>query len=205
MISDVVRPQLKGLERADSVALDLHKWLHMPFEAGCVLVKDKESHKRTFSLIPEYLAKNTRGLASGEDWFSEYGLQLSRRFRALKVWMSLKEHGTKRFGRMIDKNVAQAHYLGQLIKNHGHLELVAPIGLDIVCFRYNPGGKSLHELNALNKEIKLQLEERAIALPGYTTLNGLYCIRIAISNHRTTNEDFDDLVHDVIAIGRELG
>ncbi|HEX9826805.1 MAG TPA: pyridoxal-dependent decarboxylase [Flavobacteriaceae bacterium] len=205
MISDVVRPQLKGLERADSVALDLHKWLHMPFEAGCVLVKDKESHKRTFSLIPEYLAKNTRGLASGEDWFSEYGLQLSRRFRALKVWMSLKEHGTKRFGRMIDKNVAQAHYLGQLIKNHGHLELVAPIGLDIVCFRYNPGGKSLDELNALNKEIKLQLEERAIALPGYTTLNGLYCIRIAISNHRTTNEDFDDLVHDVIAIGRELG
>jgi glutamate/tyrosine decarboxylase-like PLP-dependent enzyme len=95
--------------------------------------------------------------------------------------------------------------LGQLIKNHGHLELVAPIGLDIVCFRYNPVGKSLHELNALNKEIKLQLEERAIALPGYTTLNGLYCIRIAISNHRTTNEDFDDLVHDVIAIGRELG
>lgn len=205
MISDVVRPQLSGLERADSVALDLHKWLHMPFEAGCVLVKHKEAHKKTFSLIPEYLAKNTRGLASGEDWFSEYGLQLSRRFRALKVWMSLKEHGAKRFGRMIDKNVAQAHYLGQLIANHEHLELVAPIGLDIVCFRYHPEHKSMEELNALNKEIKLQLEERAIALPGYTTLNGVYCIRVAISNHRTTNADFDDLVHHVIAIGKELG
>jgi len=155
-------------------------------------------------LIPEYLAKNTRGLASGEDWFSEYGLQLSRRFRALKVWMSLKEHGVKRFGRMIDKNVAQAHYLGQLIANNEHLELIAPIGLDIVCFRYNPGNKSLDELNAINKEIKLQLEERAIALPGYTTLNGMYCIRIAISNHRTTNADFEDLVEHVVAFGSEI-
>jgi len=204
MISNMVKPLLAGIERADSVALDLHKWMHMPFEAGCVLVKHREAHKKTFSLIPEYLAKNTRGLASGEDWFSEYGLQLSRRFRALKVWMSLKEHGVKRFGRMIDKNIVQAHYLGQLIDENDVLELVAPIGLDIVCFRYNPGGKSLEALNALNKEIKLQLEERAIAMPGYTTLDGVYCIRIAISNHRTTNADIDDLVYHVIAIGQEL-
>ncbi len=204
MISETVRPLLSGLEKADSVALDLHKWMHMPFEAGCVLVKNKEAHKKTFALIPEYLAKNTRGIASGEDWFSEYGLQLSRNFKALKVWMSLKEHGVKRFGRMIDKNVAQAQYLGQLIKKDKALELIAPIGLDIVCFRYNPGGKSLEELNALNKEIKLQLEERAIALPGYTTLDGMYCIRVAISNHRTINADFDDLVHHIVAIGGEL-
>jgi len=204
MISDVVGPLLKGIERADSVALDLHKWLHMPFEVGCVLIKHREAHKNTFVLIPEYLAKNTRGLASGEDWFSEYGLQLSRQFRALKVWMSIKEHGIKRFGRMIDRNVAQAHYLGRLVKSNEFLELVAPIGLDIVCFRYNPGGKSLDELNALNKEIKLQLEERAIALPGYTTLNGVYCLRIAISNHRTTNEDFDDLILNVLKLGNEF-
>jgi glutamate/tyrosine decarboxylase-like PLP-dependent enzyme len=77
--------------------------------------------------------------------------------------------------------------------------------LDIVCFRYNPGNKSLEELNSINKEIKLQLEERAIALPGYTTLNGMYCIRIAISNHRTTNADFDDLVYFILKIGKELG
>lgn len=204
MISDQVRPLLAGLERADSVALDLHKWMHMPFEVACVLVKERELHKKTFALIPEYLAKNTRGLASGEDWFSEYGLQLSRSFRALKVWMSLKEHGINRFARMIDKNVAQAHYLGQLIKDHKHLELIAPIGLDIVCFRFNPGGKSLDELNAINKEIKLQLEERAIALPGYTTLKGMYCIRIAICNHRSTNADFEDLVHHIISLGNKL-
>ena len=204
MLSEVIKPQLAGIERADSVALDLHKWLHMPFEAGCVIMKNKQEHKDTFSLIPEYLAKNTRGIASGENWFSEFGLQLSRRFRALKIWMSFKEHGSKRFGRMITRNVHQANYLGELVNNHPNLELVAPIGMDIVCFRYNPGGKTLEELNALNKEIKLQLEERAIALPGYTTLDGAYCIRCAISSHRVTNEDFDVLVANVLIIGNEI-
>jgi glutamate/tyrosine decarboxylase-like PLP-dependent enzyme len=204
MLSNKIKPQLKGIERADSVALDLHKWLHMPFEAGCVLIKDNIGHKKTFSLIPEYLAKNTRGLASGEDWFSEYGLQLSRRFKALKVWMSLKEHGSERFGRMITRNVEQAHYLGELVNHNEHLELVAPIGLDIVCFRYNPGNLNLEALNALNKEIKLQIEEKAIALPGYTTLNKMYCIRVAISSHRCTNEDFDVLVNSVLSIGKTI-
>jgi glutamate/tyrosine decarboxylase-like PLP-dependent enzyme len=204
MLSNTIKPQLKGIERADSVALDLHKWLHMPFEVGCVVVKDSVSHKDTFSLIPEYLEKNTRGLASGENWFSEYGLQLSRRFRALKVWMSLKEHGSERFGRMISRNVDQAYYLGGLVNQHQDLELIAPIGMDIVCFRYNPGSLSLDELNALNKEIKLQIEERAIALPGYTTIKGMYCIRCAISSHRVTNEDFDELAKSVVSIGEEL-
>jgi len=204
MLSDTIKPQLAGIERADSVALDLHKWLHMPFEAGCVIIKDKTGHKDTFSLIPEYLEKNTRGLASGDHWFSEYGLQLSRRFRALKVWMSLKEHGSDRFGRMISRNVAQAYYLGDLINNNKKLELLAPIGMDIVCFRYNSNGLDLEELNALNKEIKLQIEERAIALPGYTTLNGMYCLRCAISSHRVTNADFDVLIDSVLSIGKEL-
>lgn len=204
MLSETLKPQLKGIERADSVALDLHKWLHMPFEAGCVIIKDNNAHKNTFALIPEYLAKNTRGLASGDNWFSEYGLQLSRRFRALKIWMSLKEHGSKRFGRMITRNVEQAFYLGNLIDKHDDLELLAPIGMDIVCFRFNPKGKTVDELNALNKEIKLQLEEQAIALPGYTTLNGAYCIRCAISSHRVTNEDFNVLIEEVLRIGKEI-
>ena len=203
MLSHKVKPQLKGIERADSVALDLHKWLHMPFEVGCVMIKDSVEHRNTFSLIPEYLAKNTRGLASGDDWFSEYGLQLSRRFRALKVWMSLKEHGSERFGRMISRNVEQANYLGQLVNQHDNLELIAPIGLDIVCFRYNPGGLDLNALNELNKEIKLLIEERGIAIPGYTTLNNIYCIRCAISSHRVTSEDFDVLIEHVLSIGKE--
>ena len=204
MLSETIKPQLKGIERADSVALDLHKWLQMPFDVGCVLVKDSEGHKNTFSLIPEYLEKNTRGLGSGENWFSEYGIQLSRGFRALKVWMSLKEHGSEKFGRIISRNVEQAKYMEQLVSKNELLEMVAPIGMDIVCFRYNPGEKNLIELNAINKEIKLQLEEQAIAVPGYTTLNEVYCLRMAISSHRSTFNDVEEVINQIVRIGNEL-
>jgi glutamate/tyrosine decarboxylase-like PLP-dependent enzyme len=201
MLADNVRPQIAAISRADSLAIDLHKWMHMPFEAACVLVKNREAHKNTFALIPEYLAKNTRGVASGSNWFSEYGPQLSRRFRALKVWMSLKEHGSEKFGRMIARNVEQARYLERLVGAQEDMELIAPVGLDIVCFRYNPGGLQAEQLDALNKEIKLQLEEKGIAAPGYTTLRGRYCLRIAISNHRSREADFDLLVEKIREIG----
>ena len=204
MLSPLVKPQLKGIEKADSVTIDLHKWLHMPFEVACTLVRNDKDHRGAFSLIPDYLARNTRGLAAGNLWFSEYGIQLSRRFRALKVWMSLKEHGAEAFGHMISKNIHQAHYLGEIIEQHPHLELVAPIGLDIVCFRYNPGGLTLNELNALNQEIKLQLEEKGTAAPGYTTLGDMYCIRVAIANHRSTKKDFNLLVESILKLGDAL-
>ncbi len=204
VLADNVRPQLTGIERADSVALDLHKWMHIPFEAGCVVVRDDEAHRRTFSLTPEYLEHESRGMAAGHLWFSDYGLQLSRQFRALKVWMSIKEHGLDRFGRMIARNVEQAHYFGRLVENEPDMELLAPIGLDIVCFRFNPGGLDDKALNALNKEILIQLQERGIAAPSYTTLNGKYCLRMAIANHRSQQADFDALAEAVVRIGHEL-
>ncbi len=204
VLADNVRPQLTGIERADSVALDLHKWMHIPFEAGCVVVRDDEAHRRTFSLTPEYLEHESRGMAAGHLWFSDYGLQLSRQFRALKVWMSIKEHGLDRFGRMIARNVEQAHYFGRLVENEPDMELLAPIGLDIVCFRFNPGGLDDQALNALNKEILIQLQERGIAAPSYTTLNGKYCLRMAIANHRSQQADFDALAEAVVRIGHEL-
>ena len=204
MLAPSVKPQLSGIERADSVALDLHKWMHMPFEAGCVLVRHAAAHRDTFALMPAYLAKNARGVASGNLWFSEYGLQLSRRFRALKVWLSLKEHGAAKFGRMIEKNVRQAEYLADRIRDSEILELVAPPGLDIVCFRYNPGLAEEGRLNELNREIKLQLEEQNIALPGYTTLGDMYCLRIAIANHRTEITDLDDFLDKVVTLGTEI-
>jgi aromatic-L-amino-acid/L-tryptophan decarboxylase len=204
VLAENIKPQLSGIERADSVALDLHKWMHMPFEAGCILVRHGDAHRRTFSLTPDYLAHETRGLAAGHLWFSEYGLQLSRQFRALKVWMSIKEHGLDRFGRMIARNVEQAHYFGQLVESEPGMELLAPIGLDIVCFRFNPGGLDDENLNALNKEILMQLHEQGIAAPSYTTLQGRYCLRIAIANHRSNQEDFDVLAKEVVRIGQEL-
>jgi len=199
-----VKPQLRGIERADSVALDLHKWLHVPFEAGCVLVRNAETHRRTFALTVEYLEHESRGLAGGHLWFSDYGLQLSRHFRALKVWMSIKEHGLARFGRMIARNVEQARYFAGLVEREPNLELTAPVGLDIVCFRFNPGGMKDEALNPLNKEILTRLQEAGIAAPSYTTLRGQYCLRMAISNHRSRLEDFDLLAREVVRIGREL-
>ncbi len=203
MLSDHVRPQLKGIERSDSVALDLHKWMHIPFEAGCVLVKDRKQHKSTFQLTPEYLQQNVRGLASGNDWYSDYGIQLSRRLKALKIWMAVKEYGVLKLGRMISRNVEQAVYLASLVSEDPELELTAPIGLDIVCYRYKPT-EGTYDLNALNKEILIQIQELGIAVPSYTTLNGNYCIRVAIANHRSRRNDFEFLIQATINIGQSI-
>jgi glutamate/tyrosine decarboxylase-like PLP-dependent enzyme len=178
--------------------------MHIPFEVGCVIVRHEAAHRKTFSLTPEYLEHGTRGLAAGQLWFSDYGLQLSRGFRALKVWMSIKEHGVDRFGRMMARNVEQAHYLGQLIEKEQNMELLAPIGLDIICFRFNPGRLDDETLNALNKEILIQLQEQGICAPSYTTLHGRYCLRVAIANHRSVQDDFDVLVKEVVRIGQKL-
>lgn len=205
ILADSVKPRLAGIERADSVALDLHKWMHIPFEAGCALVRSEKAHRATFALTPEYLVHEERGVAGGSRWFSDYGIQLSRQFRALKVWMSVKEHGLDRFGRMMARNVEQAEYFAGLVSRHPQLELMAPLGgLDIVCFRFNPGGRDDAALGALNKEILMQLHEQGIAVPSYTTLRGRYCLRIAISNHRSTLEDFDVLADAVVRLGTAL-
>jgi glutamate/tyrosine decarboxylase-like PLP-dependent enzyme len=198
------RHLVKGMERADSVTLDLHKWLHVPFEAACALVRDRKAHRATFALTPEYLEKTERGLASGALWFSEYGVQLSRGFRALKVWMSIKEHGLERFGRLIDRNIAQSHELAELVRAEPELELMAPVATNIVCFRFNPGGRSAEALNDLNEELLVRLHESGVAAPSYTTLHGHYCLRAAIVNHRTVSEDLELLVAKVVEIGRTL-
>jgi glutamate/tyrosine decarboxylase-like PLP-dependent enzyme len=198
------RGLVAGIERADSVALDLHKWLQIPFEAGCALVRDRQLHRSTFALTPEYLERTERGLASGPLWFSEYGLQLSRCFRALKVWMSFKEHGSERYAALIDRTIEQAQRLAGLVAQTPHLELMAPVVTNIVCFRYNPGGSTVAELNALNEELLIRLHESGVAAPSYTTLGGSYCLRAAIANHRTRDDDLPVLVEAVARLGREV-
>ena len=198
------RQLVAGIERADSVALDLHKWLHVPFEAGCAIVRDRSAHRAAFALTPEYLERAERGLASGPLWFSEYGLQLSRGFRALKVWLSFKEHGLDKFGRLIDQNIDQAHALAALVKASPQLELMAPVVLNIVCFRYRPTGMPEEKLNPFNEELLIRLHESGIAAPSYTTLGGRYCLRAAISNHRTRSSDLAVMVDAVTKIGADL-
>lgn len=203
-VSPELRPLVKGMERADSIAFDLHKWMYMPFEAGCVLVRDSETHRLAFTLTPEYLAHFERGAASGAHWFNEYGPQLSRGFRALKVWLSIKEHGIAKYGRIIKQNVDQCNYLTQLIQASPELELLAPTSLNIVCFRFKTANSDDVTLNHLNENIMMELHEQGIAVPTYTTLNGKFAIRVAHTNHRTRREDFDVLVREVIRLGKEL-
>jgi len=192
-----------GLARADSLALDPHKWLHAPFDVGCCLVKDAAAHLGAFSTMPEYLESAPRGLASGE-WLHEFGLQTSRGFRALKVWMALNEHGADRFGRLIDQNIDQAHHLTRLIEAEDHLSLMAPTTINIVCFRFDPGRLDDAALKILNTEIMLQLQEDGVAVLSDTTLRGHHCLRAAICNHRTRREDIELLVSEILRRGRLL-
>jgi aromatic-L-amino-acid decarboxylase len=196
--------RVRGLERADSVAVDPHKWLHAPFEVGCVLVRDAAAHLATFSVPQEYLEKTPRGLASGA-WLYEFGLQTSRGFRALKVWMALKEHGVEKFGRLIDQNIVQGHYLDGLIASEPLLESVAPTTINIVCFRYRPPRLDELALKRLNVEIMLRLQEQGVAAISDTTVRGKHCLRAAINNHRTRRSDLDLLVREILRLGRHIG
>ncbi|TCJ11917.1 aminotransferase class V-fold PLP-dependent enzyme, partial [Parasulfuritortus cantonensis] len=188
------RKWLDGLDLADSVALDLHKWMQMPFEVGCVLVRDRSIHRQAFSLVEDYLEPQERGLAASQPWFMDYGMQTTRQFRALKVWMLLKEHGLARFGRLIERNLAQARYLAERVTASSTLELMAPVPLSIVCFRFNPGGIGEAMLDRINMEIMIRLQEEGTAALSDTILRGRRCLRAAIANHRSQYGDFDLLV-----------
>jgi aromatic-L-amino-acid decarboxylase len=202
-LSPELRPLVKGMERADSLAFDLHKWMYMPYEAGCILVRHAEEHHRTFSVSGAYLAHASRGVSAGTMWFSEYGVQLSRSFRALKIWMLMKEHGLAKYGRIIQQNVEQACYLAALIEAEPELELLAPVPLNIVCFRYAARNLSEDALNELNAELLAELQEKGIAVPSNTMLDGRYAIRVAITNHRSRLEDFDLLIGKLLELARQ--
>lgn len=203
-LTDEYAKPLKAIEIADSVAFDFHKWMYVNYEVGCLLVKDREKHRAAFAYSPNYLTIHERGLAAGPESLNNYGLELSRGFKALKVWMSLKEHGIDKYRRLIRQNIAQCFYLASLIEKTENLELMAPVSMNIVCYRFNPGGMSEEELNALNKEILMQLQEQGIAAPSSTILNGNYVIRVANTNHRSTKADFETLVAATVQLGKNF-
>ncbi len=197
------RHLVDGIDLADSIALDPHKWLHAPFEAGCVLIRDAKRHFNTFEMHGDYLQLQTRGVIAGK-FLADYGLELSRGFKALKVWMTLKENGTGKLGRLIDQNIEQAQHLERQIAAHPALELVAPVGLNIVCFRYANGITDEARLKRLNTELMLRMQESGFAVPSDTTVAGKHCLRVAINNHRTRRSDLDLLVSRVLQIGETL-
>ena len=200
-ISETSRALVRGMELADSWGVDLHKWLYLPFEAGCALVRNPEHHRQTFAVAPAYLNAATRGMLVEPMVFADLGPELTRSFKALKVWMSLKIHGARTYGRLIEQNIRQARYLAELIDRSPDLELLAPVSLNIVCFRYRLAGCDEQALDALNDEIMCELQESGRAVISGTRIRGRFALRAAITNHRSRRADFDLLVDSV----RELG
>ncbi|HEY3644764.1 MAG TPA: aminotransferase class V-fold PLP-dependent enzyme [Gammaproteobacteria bacterium] len=198
------RTLVKGMERADSLAFDLHKWMYLPFEAGCVLVRQRDRHQEAFAAQASYLKKLEGGVANGVLPDANFGPQLSRGFRALKVWMNLKAYGAEEFARLISQNLAQAQYLKARVEREPELELLAPVPMNVVNFRYRGKGLAAEALEELNPRILVALQERGIAVPSQTVLGGRFAIRVAITNHRSRREDFDALADAVLALGREL-
>src|SRR5439155_4026372 len=123
--------QLKGISAADSLSFDFHKWMYVNYEAACVLIRDAHLHREAFTSAVSYLALHERGISAGPDAFSNYGMELSRGFKALKIWMLLKQHGMQEYRALIRQNLQQAQYLAELVQMQPLLELLAPVPLSI--------------------------------------------------------------------------
>jgi len=196
MLAPELAPRLSGIERADSLAFDFHKWGQVPYDAGFLLVRDGTLHRNTFASPAAYLRRECRGLAAGSPWPCDFGPDLSRGFRALKTWFTFKVHGADRIGAAIARTCELALYFKRRIEAAPELELLAPVQLNIVCFGYRGAGTS-----GLEAEIVADLQESGVAAPSTTTLNGRTAIRAAIVNHRTEERDIDAMVKAVLASG----
>jgi glutamate/tyrosine decarboxylase-like PLP-dependent enzyme len=191
-----IAPRLAGIQDADSIALDFHKWGQVPYDAGFILVRDGTLHRDTFASPAAYLRRETRGLAAGALWPCDFGPDLSRGFRALKTWFTLKVYGTDALGAMISRTCELARYLEIKIATSRELELLAPVSLNIVCFRHRGD-----DPDRLNAKIVADLHESGIAAPSTTIIGNRLAIRAAIVNHRTEPRDIDALLKAVLKFG----
>jgi glutamate/tyrosine decarboxylase-like PLP-dependent enzyme len=197
MLSPDVAPRLSGISKADSIAFDFHKWGQVPYDAGFLLVRDGTQHYETFASPAAYLRRETRGLAAGSPWPCDFGPDLSRGFRALKTWFTLKVHGGDAIGAAIERSCRLARHLEARIGEEPALELLAPAQLNIVCFRYRADNA-----DALNRDIVADLQEAGIAAPSTTIINGKLAIRAALFNHRSQPEDVEALLQGVLHFGQ---
>jgi glutamate/tyrosine decarboxylase-like PLP-dependent enzyme len=196
MLAADIAPRLNGIERADSIAFDFHKWGQVPYDAGFLLVRDGDLHHRTFASPAAYLKRYSRGLAAGSPWPCDFGPDLSRGFRALKTWVTINAFGSEKLGAMISSSCALAEYLERRVRREPVLELMAPVALNIVCFRYRSANA-----DEVNQNIVADLQESGIAAPSTTTIDGCLAIRAALFNHRTNRSDIDALIDAVLRFG----
>ena len=194
-----------GLERADSVSLDPHKWLYVPVDAGCLLFRDSATAMATFNTEDADYIK-THGYSDEEAFaFWDYGVELSRRFRALKVWLTLQYYGTRRIAETIGEDISLAAYLGEVVSKAEDFELLAPVELSICCFRYVPAGlKSEAELDRLNERIMESVQKGGRAYLSNATVHGHFALRACITNFRTTKSDIDETVAAIREAGEDL-
>lgn len=187
----------KGLEQADSLGIDSHKWMYIPVECGCALVRNKQAMRDTFSVVPPYL-RDDRQLP----WFSEFGPQQTRGFRALKLWLALKQIGLAGYRHLITRDVSLAEMLRTKIQARPDFELVATGPLSITCFRYAPAGSP--DLNALNRAILEIVQREGQVYLTSTELNGQFVLRACIVNFRTVEADLDFLLDCLAQAGRQV-
>ena len=208
MLSKKIAPRLKGIERADSIAFDFHKWLQVPYDAGFIIVRDGSLHHDTFASPATYLRRETRGLAGGSPWPCDFGPDLSRGFRALKTWFTIKVYGADKLGSIIDKTCDLAQYLKTKVDAEPELEMRAPVALNVVCFRYRGNhsatahATTAEQLNDVNADIIADLHESGLVAPSATSINGQIAIRAAMVNHRIEQRNVDILVEQVLRLGR---
>lgn len=192
-LSPALRPRLAGIEQSHSIAFDFHKWAQVPYDAGFLLVRDPAIHRATFASPAAYLSRAPRGLAAGETWPSDLGPDLSRGFRALKTWFTLRVHGSDRIGATIEQACAAASHLEARVRDHPELELVSPAHSNIVCFSVRGDDRGER-----NQELVMDLHESGEAVPSITVVAGRPVIRCAIVNHRTTTAHIDRFVDGVV-------
>jgi glutamate/tyrosine decarboxylase-like PLP-dependent enzyme len=205
-ISPALRPLFRGIERAHSVATDPHKWLYVPYEAGAALVRDAGRLADAFRKPAEYLVQDADSPVNGPVSFNDRGPELSRSFKALKVWMGLKRHGRSGYARAIEHDVAMARWLAEALTGRSDFELLAEPELSIVNFRYHPAGAGLDEasLDRLNRRIVNRLVGSGGFFLAPTILKGRTSMRVAIVNFRTTEADLGALVDEAAQAGREV-
>jgi aromatic-L-amino-acid/L-tryptophan decarboxylase len=206
MASKTLAPAFVGLEGADSVAADPHKWLYVPYEAGAVLVREPGRMAAAFRYFPAYLASDPESPFPGPAWFAERGPELSRSFKALKVFMGLVHHGRKAYAASIERDCALARLLAEEIRSRAELELLSEPALSIVAFRYRAPGSSLdgEALDRLNRAIVNQLVREGLFFLSPTVLRGAAWLRVSITNFRTTEADLRLLLDEALRLGRSL-
>ena len=203
-LSPQLKPLFKGIERAHSVAADPHKWLYVPYEAGAALVRDAGRLPDAFRKYPEYFAPDPDSSFAGPAWFVERGVELSRGFKALKVWMGLKRHGRRGYAAAIERDVALAELLSDELDLRPGFERLSETVLSIVNFRYRPPGVPEPELDKLNRAIINRLVGSGSFFLAPTVLKGRTSIRVCIVNFRTKPDDLTFLLDEAARIGREM-